>query len=95
MELLLFILKNCPYCIEARRWCDELMNENPDYAKIKIMLIDERAEPELANSYDYYYVPTFFCGNVKLHEGAATKEKIRRVFDDYLEMTSHAAADAE
>jgi len=95
MELLLFILKTCPYCIEARRWCDELMAENPEYAQIKIKIIDERVESELANSYDYYYVPTFFCGDVKLHEGAATKEKIRKVFDDYLSLTSHAAAGAE
>jgi Glutaredoxin and related proteins len=87
MELLLFILKSCPYCIEARKWCEELARENPEYAKINIKIIDERVEHELADSYDYYYVPTFFLGKRKLHEGAATKEKIRQVFDECLKNT--------
>lgn len=88
MQLLLFILKNCPYCKEALKWMDELRSENPEYAKIDVKIIDEREEEALANSYDYYYVPTYFCGDVKLHEGAATKEKIRQVFDEYLRLSA-------
>ena len=86
MELLLFILKSCPYCIQARKWCDELVSENSEYGKINIRIIDEQAERRLADSYDYYYVPTFYLGREKLHEGAATKEKIRKVFDEYLKI---------
>ncbi|MGI6202301.1 MAG: glutaredoxin [Eubacteriales bacterium] len=88
MELLLFILKNCPYCIEALKWIEELKDENPEYSAVKLKIIDERTEAELANSYDYYYVPTFFYGKHKLHEGAATKDKIRRVFDEYIKLSS-------
>ncbi len=84
MELILFILKNCPYCIEALKWSDELVRENPEYGKINIRIIDEQKEKELANRYDYYYVPTFYYGAQKLHEGAATKEKIKNVFDECL-----------
>ena len=84
-ELLLFKLKSCPYCREALRWLDELIAENPAYAEISIRQIDEREEKELADSYDYYYVPTFFLDGKKLHEGAATKEKLKRVMDACLE----------
>lgn len=83
-ELLLFKLKSCPYCREALRWLDELIAENPAYAAISIRQIDEREEKDLADSYDYYYVPAFFLNGQKLHEGAATKEKIKHVLDTCL-----------
>ena len=92
MKLLLFILKNCPYCKEALRWMDELKNENPEYRDIEVKIIDEKEEADLANSYDYYYVPTYFYGNIKLHEGAATKDKIRQVFDEYLRLSKEQAS---
>ena len=38
-------------------------------------------------TYDYYYVPCFFDGNQKLHEGVASKEIIQNIFDDYLRRT--------
>ena len=85
MELLYFKLINCPYCIQADKWLDELREENPDYAKIEIRIVDEAKEVDFANSYNYYYVPTFFMGDKKLHEGAATKEKIKSVLDYVLE----------
>ncbi|MCL2498186.1 MAG: hypothetical protein FWF06_06200 [Symbiobacteriaceae bacterium] len=44
-----------------------------------ITTIDEQKEPQLADSYDYYYVPTYFVGGEKLHEGVATKEKLEAV----------------
>jgi glutaredoxin len=80
-ELIFFRLKNCPYCRNAKKWLRELMEEDPAYKEISIKYIDEDEQPDIANSYDYYYVPTFFCGTEKLHEGAATKEKIRAVLD--------------
>lgn len=95
MELLLFILKTCPYCKEALKWMDELRSENPEYANINVKIIDEREEAELANSYDYYYVPTYFCGKVKLHEGAATKDKIRKVFEDYLALSAEVTSEVK
>lgn len=83
--LKMFILKNCPHCKRALGWIDELKKENPLYEKISIELIDERLNSELADRYDYYYVPALFNDNVKLHEGVATKEGIKHIFDSYLE----------
>ncbi len=79
-ELKLFILPNCPYCLEVLGWIKELKAENPQYSAIDITLIDEKVKSELAAQYDYYYVPTFFLENVKLHEGGATKEKVNAIF---------------
>lgn len=80
----LFILENCPHCRRARDWMKELCEENPIYKDIPIELIDEAKEVELADSYDYYYVPCFFDGEKKLHEGVASKQIIKDIFDDYL-----------
>lgn len=80
----LFILENCPHCRRARDWMKELCEENPIYKDIPIELIDEAKEIELADSYDYYYVPCFFDGDQKLHEGVASKQIIKDIFDDYL-----------
>ncbi len=75
-EVMLFVLKNCPYCVEALRWQDELMQQYPELQKIPIRVVDERKEAALAESYDYYYVPCYFVGGVKMHEGAASREKV-------------------
>ncbi len=88
MELLYFKLLHCPYCKEADNFIRELKEENPEYKNIGIKIIDEAKETELAASYDYYYVPTFFSGKRKLHEGASTKEKIRSVFNEALKENS-------
>lgn len=80
-KLTMFMLRSCPYCRQADAWVRELTEENPAYAGIEIERIDERENAALANSYDYYYVPTYYLGDVKIHEGAATREKIRAVLD--------------
>lgn len=80
----LFYLENCPHCKRARAWMEELYQENPEYKEIPIEMIEESQEAELADSYDYYYVPCFFDGNQKLHEGVASKDIIRDLFNHYL-----------
>ena len=60
---------------------DELYAENDAYKALEIEKIDELVHPDIAEKYDYYYVPTYFVGDKKQHEGAASLEKIRRVFD--------------
>ena len=55
--------------------------ENPAYQSLDIRKIDENVYPDIAGNYDYYYVPTYYVGNEKVHEGAASLEKIRRVFN--------------
>lgn len=75
----LFILRNCPYCIQALDWQAQLMREHPEFQDIDIETIDESEQSALANSYDYYYVPTYYVDEKKLHEGVATKKKIENV----------------
>ena len=43
-------------------------------------MVDEKKHPEIAEKYDYYYVPTFFVGGEKVHEGVPTKEAVEAVF---------------
>lgn len=79
-KILMFHLDNCPYCHEALLWMREVVEEHPEYAGIEIEMIEERRQPEIADSYDYYYVPTYYVDGVKVHEGAATKQIIENVY---------------
>ncbi|MFI3284229.1 MAG: thioredoxin family protein [Erysipelotrichaceae bacterium] len=83
MKLKLFILENCPHCIKARGYLSELLKD-PKYQAVEIELIDENKQSELANSYDYYYVPTFFYHEKKLFEGSMTKKDVQNVLDEVL-----------
>ena len=76
-----FILKSCPYCKAALRWLEELRKEDARYAALPVEIIDENEQKALADSLDYYLVPTIYVGDKKVHEGAATKDKIRRALD--------------
>ena len=78
-KLEFFLLRYCPYCIEAKRMVSEFIEQHPEYADIVIEEIDEAVEVDRAYSRDYYYVPAFFIDGIKLHEGAASAEDIRRV----------------
>lgn len=80
----LFYLKNCPYCRQALAWIQELYQQDIKYQRIPLEMIEESEQSELADTYDYYYVPCFFEGTKKLHEGAIIKETIQKIFDDYL-----------
>ena len=86
MKLTAFILPGCPYCIQARELIAELCAGHPEYAAIGIEWIDESAEPQLADRYDYYRVPSFFLGEEKLYEAsplwsrARAKEKLNAMF---------------
>lgn len=84
MDFKLFILKSCPYCVEALKWMNELKAEDVRFADLSPEIIDEGEQPALADSFDYYYVPTFYLNGKKLHEGAATKEKIKTVLETAL-----------
>lgn len=75
----LFYLKDCPYCKKALKYLDELRAEEPAYAAVEIEMIEESEHPDVADSYDYYYVPTFYVGGVKVHEGGIWKEEVEAV----------------
>ena len=67
-EVLMFDLESCGYCDKARRALDELFEENPAYRQVPLTRIEESREPELADRYDYYAVPTFFVDGKKIFE---------------------------
>lgn len=82
--VLMFILKSCPYCKEALSWMEELKKENPSYSQVDVKIIDEGIEKDLASQYDYYYVPTYYIDGIKVHEGVATKEIVKSVYEKAL-----------
>ena len=67
-KITIFYLEHCPYCHHARRAVEALKAENPAYAGIGIDWVEESLRPELAERYDYYYVPTLYDGGRKLYE---------------------------
>ena len=67
-RLTIFHLNNCPYCHNAQRAVAELIDENPVYAGVPIEWIEETQQYALANSFDYYYVPSVYIGREKLYE---------------------------
>lgn len=81
----MMILEACPYCREAFRMMDELREKNPAYRDVEIEVIEESKEPEKVEGLDYWYVPTFFVGDVKILEGVPTIEKVEQVFQEALE----------
>ncbi|HOD93097.1 MAG TPA: thioredoxin family protein [Clostridia bacterium] len=83
-KLIYFKIPSCPFCRQADRFLEELKQENEQYRGIPIQVVDETCERAFADSYNYYYVPTFFLGNKKLHEGVVTKDRIKYVLDEYL-----------
>ena len=84
-KITMFIMGSCPHCKAALKWMDELYAINPAYKNLEIEIIDEGKHPEIADKYDYYYVPAYYVDGEKLHEGVASTEKIQRVFDAALE----------
>ena len=67
-KLTLFYLEDCPYCRNARKAMAELTGENAAYAAVPVDWIEESRRPEVAERYDYYYVPAVFAGEKKLYE---------------------------
>ena len=89
--LLMFYLEDCGYCAKANRALEELYTQNPAYKEVPITRIEESRNPELADQYDYYAVPTFFDGNEKLFEAHLfmsyedIRDEVRRVLNYALE----------
>lgn len=83
-QVLYFYLNGCPYCRQAERWTEEVLREHPEYAAVEVRKVEERRERDFANTFDYYYVPTFYVDGVKVHEGAASKAVIESVYQKAL-----------
>lgn len=67
-KLTVFYLKTCPYCRKAFDAVKELLAEEPHYGDADMEWIEESENPEIADRYDYYRVPSIFCGDEKLYE---------------------------
>ena len=57
----------------------ELQDSYPELRGVNIEAIEEQEQKKLADSLDYWYVPTYFVDGVKLLEGVPTKEKVEAV----------------
>lgn len=75
----LFYLKTCPFLQEALRYIDEAKAAHPELADVAIEMIEESEQPAVADSYDYYYVPTFYVNGVKVHEGGIYPDEVERI----------------
>lgn len=91
----LFYLKNCPFCKKALRYIEEARAAHPELASVPIEMIEESEEPEVADRYDYYYVPTFYVGDEKVHEGGIYPEEVERVLRRALETDAADGAAAK
>ncbi len=79
-KVTMFIQRTCPYCKAALAMHEKIFAAHPELRDVELETVDELAQPERADKYDYYYVPTYFVGDEKLHEGAASEEKVLAVF---------------
>ena len=89
-EIEIFYLTGCPYCDNARRAVAELMQEESAYRGLALRWIEENEAKALADSYDYYRVPSVFFEGDKLYECSprhgygAIKAHLRAAFDQAL-----------
>ncbi|MBC5736549.1 thioredoxin family protein [Lawsonibacter sp. NSJ-52] len=79
-EILMFVMAGCPHCRLAHKLMDELLEEHPGWKDIPVRVVDERREAALADSYDYYYVPSYYVNGKKVHEGHAEKADVEAVY---------------
>ena len=75
----------------ASATCAELREENPEYNKVEIDMVDELEHPELIENYDYWSVPSLFIDHDKIFEAAlfmpyeTVKDGVKLAFDKALE----------
>lgn len=81
----LFYLKNCPYCKKALNYIDEACVAEPELREVEIEMIEESEQPGVADTFDYYYVPTFYVDGVKVHEGGIWPDEVKSVLRKALE----------
>jgi thiol-disulfide isomerase/thioredoxin len=81
----MFYQTHCPFCKRAQQYIDELKQEYPEFQAIEIEKIEENEQPEIADRYDYYYVPTFYIDEVKVHEAGIFKNEMEALLRKALE----------
>ena len=83
-KITMFMFASCPYCNKAIGIQQKLLKQEK-YSGVEIEMIDEKKQPDIANRYDYFYVPTYYVDGKKLHEGAADEENVKAVLDAAVE----------
>ncbi|MBO5878689.1 MAG: thioredoxin family protein [Alistipes sp.] len=81
----LFYLQHCPFCKKAFRYIEEAKLKHPELADLEIELIEESEQADVADKYDYYYVPTFYVDGQKVHEGGIYYEEVEQILLSCLE----------
>lgn len=81
----LFYLRTCPFCKKALRYIEEARAAHPELEAVEIEMIEESDEPDVADTFDYYYVPTFYVDGVKVHEGGIYAEEVEKILRSALE----------
>ncbi|WP_418981790.1 glutaredoxin domain-containing protein [Alistipes sp.] len=81
----LFYLKTCPFCKKALRYIEEAKAAHAELAAVEIEMIEESEQPDVADRFDYYYVPTFYVDGVKVHEGGIYPDEVEAVLRRALE----------
>ena len=74
MRIKLFIQRGCPFCTMALQHIKRAEEELGRTFDIDI--IDETRDPVTAYQHDYYFVPTFYIDDVKVHEGVVDYDKV-------------------
>lgn len=75
----LFYLKNCPYCKKALAYIEDCKAVDSALQAVEIELIEESEQPAVADTFDYYYVPTFYVDGQKVHEGGIWPDEVKAV----------------
>ena len=70
----LFYMQGCPYCQSAERAIAELAAADKRYASVEIERIDENAQPQKTEGYDYWYVPSMFIDGTKVYEADPSQD---------------------
>ena len=52
---------------------------HPELAAVAVECIEESKQPDVAERYDYYYVPTFYIDGRKVHEGSIAPDEVEAV----------------
>lgn len=74
----------CPHCKNSEKWIQELIQENPEYAKLDIEHIDIDRDKDKMQGVSFDLVPTFYLEDEKIFEGAPTKDTIKQILDKSL-----------
>ena len=77
-KIQLFYLEYCPHCKKTRADLNVLLKEER-FKELEIEMIEESVQKELADQYDYYYVPCFYVDGIKAKEGALSMKDVEEV----------------